>query len=154
MKSNNIYKQFKQFLNTENLSFIEKFGESQSVGLKIRSEFGLIFVTVYHIAEKNTLLCISEFPIRIPNTKRIRISDFISTINSESLISNFVLNPNNFLLVKTSLYACENKIEDETFRRLVYVNINSLIQNFKKIMVLAEINYSSKSVSQNRISLN
>lgn len=154
MKSDNLFIQFKGFLKNEGVSFIERFGQNPSVSFKFHSESSLLFVTVHFIESKNTLLCRTDFPLRIPNTKRIKILDFLSVINSESLISNFILDPNNYLWAKSSLYSCENTIEDETFRRFLFVNISSLQYQFKRIMILSEIYSSESRTNPDRISLN
>jgi hypothetical protein len=148
----NLFEQLKEFLKKENVYFIERFGQHPSVNIKVSGDCGLLFVTIYFIEEKNTLLCKTDFPHRIPSTKRYKIFEYISVVNSESLISTFILDHNNFLFVKTSLFSCESLIEAETFRRFVFVNINSVNYHYKKIMILSGV--SELGNLHNKIPLN
>lgn len=148
----NLFEQFKSFLKEEGISFIERFGKLTGVNLKVESGNGIIFISVFYVKEKNSLVCFSDFPVRIPKDKRRKIFEFISVLNEQSLISNFILNADGFLRVKSSLYSAEEKIESESFKRFLYVNFSSLDNHFKKFLALSEINYSpmsSKQISMN-----
>ena len=148
----NIFEQFKQFLQSEDVSFIERFGKLSGVNLKVEGNNGILFVSIFYLKEKNSLVCFSDFPVRIPKDRRNKINEFINVLNEQSIISNFVLNEDGFLRVKSSLFSCEEIIQTETFKRFLYVNFSTLDNQFKKILVLSEINYSQST--QQQINLN
>jgi len=154
MKSINLLEQFKEFLKNENVVFIERFGQHPSVNLKFQGENGLLFVTIHFFEQKKTLVCFSDFPIRIQKSKRNEVFEFLSVINVQSLITTFILDYDGYLRAKSSLFSCESEITPETFRRFLYVNVASLNTHFKKILLLAKISYSDKNTIQNQISLN
>lgn len=148
----NLFEQFKIFLKEEGISFIERFGELTGVNLKVEGNNGILFISVFYVKEKNSLVAFTDFPIRIPTDKRKKIYEFINVLNEQSLISNFILNEDGYVRVKSSLFSCEEKIETETFKRFLYVNFSSLDNHFKKILALSEINYTplaSKQLSLN-----
>lgn len=147
----NILEQFKAFLQNENISFIERFGKHSGVNIKMQCNNGIIFISVFYVEDKNSLVCFSDFPVRIPKDKRPKINEYMNALNVQSLITNFVLDGEGFLKTKTSLYSCENEIETETFRRFLYVNFSTLDNQFKRFLLLSEINYSSVSLNQSRL---
>lgn len=148
----NLFEQFKIFLKEEGISFIERFGKLTGVNLKVEGSNGIIFISVFYVEDKNSLVCFSDFPVRIPKDKRNKIFEFISVLNEQSLISNFILNEDGIVRVKSSLFSCEEKIESESFKRFLYVNFSSLDNHFKKFLALSEINYLPST--QTQISLN
>lgn len=148
----NLFEQFKIFLKEEGISFIERFGNLTGVNLKVEGNNGILFISVFYVKEKNSLVCFTDFPVRIPKDKRKKIFEFISVLNEQSLISNFILNEDGIVRVKSSLFSCEEKIESESFKRFLYVNFSSLDNHFKKFLALSEINYLPST--QTQISLN
>lgn len=150
----NLFEQLKNFLDRENIYFLERVGTNPSVNIKIEGRFSILFVTIYFIESKNTLICQTDFPVKIPTRKRNEILELISVLNNNSLITNFVLDGNNFLKVKSSLFSCESKIESETFKRLIFINLNAVENHFKKILAVAQINFPINNVTQSEVNLN
>lgn len=138
----NLFEQFKTFLQNENITYVERFGKYSGVSMKVEGNNGIFLISIYNLQEKNSLVCFTEFPLRIKKSKRMRIFEFINSLNEQSLISNYILNEDGFLRVKSSLFSCEEKIDLNTFRRFLYTNFNSLDNHFKHIVCLAEINFS------------
>ncbi len=152
----NLYEQTKQFLISEDFRFQERISENNKfIVSKVEGENVTINCFIHFFENKNILICFSELPFRIQKEKRTEIISFLSSLNNELMITNFLISEvNGTIRLKSVLYQ-DSSISVETFRKFFFTNFSTLDLYAPKIM--AKLISSSKDLllpEHNKLNLN
>lgn len=152
----NLYEQTKKYLVADNFKFQEKISkEDKFIFSKVDGENVRMNVFIHYIEDKNTILCFSELPLNISIDKRKTLLQFLSNLNQELLITNFLLSEQSGVIKLKSVLYQDNELTQETFRKFLFTNIATLDlyapNIFKKIY---DLNNLTTDKEKNNFSLN
>lgn len=152
----NLYEQTKQFLISEDFRFQERISENNKfIVSKVEGENVTINCFIHFFENKNILICFSELPFKVQKEKRTEIIGYLSRLNNELMITNFLISEiNGTIRLKSVLYQ-DSSISIDTFRKFFFTNFSTLDLYTPKIM--AKLFSSSKDLllpAQSKLNLN
>ena len=152
----NLYEQTKKYLVDDNFRFQEKESkEEKFIFSKVDGENVRMNVFIHYIKDKNIILCFSELPFKISTDKRKIILQFLSNLNQELLITNFLLSDQNGVVKLKSVLYQDNELTQETFRKFLFTNIATLDLYAPDIFkIIYEFNNQIKEPEKTNFSLN
>lgn len=131
-----IFKIICDFFEAENWSFTE-IEKQQVLSVNFTGQNGQWICYARVREEENQFICYSDFPVKVPEDKRLAMAEFLTRINYGLVIGNFEMDfEDGELHYKTGIDGGDDRLSQALVRQVVYRNMQTTDEYFPGMMAI------------------